>query len=961
MADMLDSPPTTTADSQGGATASQESGDSQLLTNAVLKAVMAPRRRTRRATASPSPAPGARASTPSSVRGGALRATPLPAKYSTSYGSPLTQLPDRGAVGGGGGITKAAAEIFNKVAKDNVAAEARRRVKEQVRATRGLRPGSRASTASPEPLAIQPTIEVEEEASDELLEPPVARSLERPARKRARDDEEAEAQAEKERKERDARLKRERDAEARNLRNQKLAEAQAQEKQRLPEQQARDEAAKAAMPPPPHQPVPRHPTVLTPAATLPNGVSDRPSSVRSYLEEGGVFMDATIQTPSRSPLDTVRPPGSPRPEPLPSEPASPPSVLRKSPIRPAKVPERLADPTPSQDQRRIDRESPTVDEVQLRRKSRTGTATTSDSGPQLRNRLKPLPAPKQSDVGHQPKSVSEPPNGALGTPSGVKETPSEPTVGKRPYRAVIERLLNPWSILKLLASGFLILHLIRFAHIVARPDLFESPVLRLNWYGWRDWASNVGQFFPSPLLHPLGVLTPSQYDDLKYYLQGRTTSTEAALDNLRAIIPRMVSVQKNRKTGKMVVSDEFWLALRDRLLRDQGVLTLDDKNRISEKHWNALQDRLKQAGLLDKTSASEVEDMIGKLAPQAWERWVRKNERKVAQLLSGVQGKVPSKGQSSTKHGEDVVTREEFMRELKEHLAETQAQFEKEMEKRRTEMEILAQQVKTAASSAGMTKAEVQSLVQRTVSKAIGELRLRVASKTGAGGIIAALGRQVNHFGPGNGAAIDFSLTSPTYQLIDRPPIGSKKWLKSMRNMPQFQFEKIHALTPWIDAGHCWCAGIRAANGSTIPADVAVRIAKLVVPQYIVLEHIDPAATTDPLSMPKDIEVWAAFEDPVRRERVLDWMAAKFPEVGPDHRWVAQKLAKIGAFQYQFRERDGGIYVHKLSDELGRMGAATDLVAVRAVTNYGADDHTCFYRVRMYGSPLEPEETGPGQ
>jgi hypothetical protein len=32
------------------------------------------------------------------------------------------------------------------------------------------------------------------------------------------------------------------------------------------------------------------------------------------------------------------------------------------------------------------------------------------------------------------------------------------------------------------------------------------------------------------------------------------------------------------------------------------------------------------------------------------------------------------------------------------------------------------------------------------------------------------------------------------------------------------------------------------------------------------------------------------------------------------------------------------------------------LVVIRAVTNYGAKDHTCFYRVRLYGEMLEGME-----
>ncbi|GAB1316574.1 hypothetical protein MFIFM68171_06784 [Madurella fahalii] len=945
---------------------------------------MAPRRSARRATASPSPAPVTRASTPGSARGGAHRATPLPAKYSTSYGSPLSQLPDRGAVGGGGGVTKAAAEIFTKVTKDNLAAEARRRTKEQTRAARAARAGSRGSTASPEPPTIHPTIEEElpepegATSGEDLPEAPVARSLGTTARKRARDDDdEAEARAEKERKERDARLRRERSEEARIRREQKLAEAQAaaeaaaQEKQRLAEQAARDEATRAAMPPPPHQPVPRPPamSMLTPAsATLPNGVGDRPASARSYVEEGGVFVDATIQTPTRPPLEEMRQLGQPRPQPppfkstaeapmaAPSEQTPPPSVLRKSPRRPTKIPPHPEELPPSPKQQRqqpepVEKEKPGhVDKDRPRHKSRAGLAVTSALSPQLSGRLKPLPRAKHLDLGYGSRLVRE-------TPTEVEETPTEVYIDDRSYRDSLVRLLNPWSVLKILAGGFLMLHLIRFAHILARPDVFESPVLSLNWYGWRDWTSNVGQFFPSPLLHPLGVLTSDQYNDLKSYLDQRTTSTEAALDNLRDIIPKVVSVQKDKRTGKIAVSDEFWLALRDRLHRDQSILTVDDKNRISEKHWNALQNRLKSVGLTGKTlSASDVEDMIKRLAPQAWEKWVQNNERKVADILGRAQGKHQDKGRSSAKTDDEVVvTREEFMRELNEHLAKSQKQFDKEMESHRLEIEKLIRQVKEAASATGMAKKEITSLVQRTVNKAIGELQLKIASKTGAASIVAALGRQVNHFGPGNGAAIDLSLTSPTYQIINKPPIGSKKWLKSMRNMPQFQHERIHALTPWVDAGHCWCAGIRAANGSTIPADVAVRLARVVIPQYIVLEHIDPAATNDPLARPKDIEVWAAFDEPARRERVLDWMAAKFPEIEPGHRWVAQGLAKIGAFRYKYKDQDAGIYIHKLSDELLKMDAATDLVAVRAITNYGAEDHTCFYRIRMYGNAADSE------
>ena len=146
---------------------------------------------------------------------------------------------------------------------------------------------------------------------------------------------------------------------------------------------------------------------------------------------------------------------------------------------------------------------------------------------------------------------------------------------------------------------------------------------------------------------------------------------------------------------------------------------------------------------------------------------------------------------------------------------------------------------------------------------------------------------------------------------------------------------------------------------------LAVRLPRFVIPQHVVLEHVDPAATTDPLAMPRDVEVWAMFEEHARRERVLDWMAAQFPQdVGGSNGGgrqgggvVGEGWAKIGQFTYEHRAQDDGVFVHALSRDLvERLRAATDVVMIRAVTNYGARDHTCFYRVRMYGELVEDME-----
>lgn len=930
-----------------------------------ITTAMAPRRAVR-ATASPSPAPQSRASTPAR---GEIARTAVPAKYSTSYGSPITQLPDRSNVGGGGNVTRAAAEIFTAVQRDNVAAEARRRDNHRTRA------GLRSTSASPAP-AVQAPIEVEEPESDEqgsgedegseyedqaeseTNHRVTRKSPQKAVRKRARDDEEAEARAEKERKERDARLKRERSAEARKRRSKKLAEAQAAankkaEEERAAEQAAREEAAKAAMPPPPQPSVPRPVpdiTVTPPSArgALSPDLNDgRPSSVRSFIEEVSIFRETGVQTPVSASPKNVLPPRPPVPAFSP-QPASPPSVLKRPPIRPRGTPASRLRPSTGPDhprdrtqQEAADPESPRsdTDEEVPQQTSPPQSSTGSTFASRLRNRLKPLP-----------RSVRD-------SGDRVESPPRWDTDAPRPLWSSVKHALSPWSILKTLLCAFVMLHFARFVQTVARPDLFDSPGFP-NWYGWQDWTNNVGQFFPSPLLHPLGVLTDDQYDDLQEYLERRTTTIESVVDSLKSTMPKVVSVRKD-KQGRILVADEFWDALKDRILKDSRILSLDGNARISETHWKAIEQRLKTAGLLDKRlTPGDVEQILDKSGPASWENWLRKNKQKVADILG--QGKAPaSRGSDET-----LISREDFIRELNDRVAKSKEEIASEVDTFQGKLHDLVADVKKIASAGGMSKADTTALVAQVVDSEITRRLARIGANHGAAGIDAMFRNRVNHFSPGNAAHADISLSSPTYQL-EPARVGSKEWLKKTKEHPQFLRDKSQALTPWTDAGHCWCAGTLGEHNRTLPAVLAVRLPHFVIPQHIVLEHIDPAATTDPRAMPRDVEVWALFDEHARRERVLDWAAAQFPQDNSANANANANIVnnsgegwvKIGQFTYEHRPQDEGVYVHALSRDLAeRLKAATDFVMIRAVTNYGARDHTCFYRVRMYGELVEDLE-----
>ncbi|KAK4099196.1 hypothetical protein N658DRAFT_170780 [Parathielavia hyrcaniae] len=973
MVDLVTDSQSLRADSPGAAT---NHSRASVETTATMRAGQG---RRARATLSPSPAPQG------GPELGALSRTPVPAKYSISYGSPMTQLPDRSTVHAGGNLHKAAAEIFTIVKRDNVVAENRRRAKDQARAAETRR------TPSPA-VKVQPTIEVDEpepeepsehdEASEyedqsddndeESLKPQTKKrgarkSPQKPVQKRARDDEEAEARAEQERKERDKRLRRERSAEASNLRKQKLAESRAARQQaaqeRLAQQAARDEAAKAAMPPPPQPPAPQSPPQITmtpaTASALAGSSVNRPGSARSFVEERNIFQDAAVNTPRQQSPKTARRPGPPPPAPPPQpvqpsppnpaapvppppEPASPPSVLKRPPRRPGgTTPASRAalltlNKRPVTSQHRPLEEEPFApgDEDEIHETSPSDRQAASSYA----NRHKPLSGPVHARE-EKPERSEKGPRSA--TSSGAHER-------QRPWPKLMHTF-TPWSILKILTGAFVMLHLLRLGHVLVRPDLFDTPSLTLRWYGWDDWTSNAGQFFPSPLLHPLGVLTDNQYDDLKNYLEGRTATTETAVENLKSILPKVVSVRRD-KDGKVLIADEFWKALRDRIEHDRSLLSLDGKSRISDKHWKAIEQRLKDAGLLTKPlSSTDVERIVDKTAPASWEKWLEKNKRKVIEILG--QAKSPSKESDET-----VVSKDEFLREVNKRLAKSREEADGEMNSLRKELHGLISDVKKIAMSGGTTRADTTKLINQVVDQEMTRRLAQVGNKAGAIGVDAIFRSRVNLFASGNNAYADASLCSPAYK-VTTPPVGSKDWVKTMPLRPQHFLEAGEALTPWSEPGHCWCAAVLGDRNRTNPAVLAVHLPQFVIPQHVVLEHIDPASTTDPLAMPRDVEVWAMFDEHARKERVLDWMTAQYPADAADP--ASKKLtdagwAKIGAFRYEHRPQDGGVYVHQLSRDLvDRVKAATDLVMIRAVTNYGAKDHTCFYRVRLYGEVAE--------
>ncbi|KAL7961318.1 hypothetical protein V8C34DRAFT_274384 [Trichoderma compactum] len=511
-----------------------------------------------------------------------------------------------------------------------------------------------------------------------------------------------------------------------------------------------------------------------------------------------------------------------------------------------------------------------------------------------------------------------------------------------------------------------------------------------------DLASRIGSFIPSiswssrsawddfPGLKELrgdqyaefGDLIDQILRDLRL-MKGAGKLHESSIEQLNSVVPKMVHM--TLKDGKPVVTQDFWHAIRD-LVEKDGSFPMLNKSKAgnyepwSEKQWKDIAAWLARRPEI-ASKINEANDGLAKKLPHMWEAWATDNQRKVEQTLRPILDKMKITGSLSdkdidkrldqmikkhvgnTKSGSTVVSREYFLQYLRDEFASHRTEMRAEINELQPKLEQLIRDSVDLAKkddSPSMTRAEVAKLVDGLVRKAIADMNLEAMAK----GRIRShwdrdLKNQLNYFGVGAGAIVDPKQSSGTYQ-------PDAKYLNDKGLNGAQPYPPIEALLPWHDDGDCWCAA-REVNkrGNPHGAKLSVIMGHSIIPQHIVIEHILPGATSNPGARPRHIEVYIKIEDSATRERLLDFSAAHFPDDLSDWNYAPADLppqfVKVTQFVYEGAELHDGVHVHRLSSELMALNAETDQVIVRAVSNYGAPNHTCFYRIRLFGHKvLEP-------
>lgn len=261
---------------------------------------------------------------------------------------------------------------------------------------------------------------------------------------------------------------------------------------------------------------------------------------------------------------------------------------------------------------------------------------------------------------------------------------------------------------------------------------------------------------------------------------------------------------------------------------------------------------------------------------------------------------------------------------------------------------------------------------------------------------------KVNFLSLGMGAVIDPYLTSPS---VDRRRSVLQRIYNSIAGHQQRGPKSpIAALTPWDGVGDCWCSVPRSGM-----SQLAVLLGRQTVPEEVVVEHIPKGASLSPGVAPREMELWVRFAPNRNPTTTMDsspsvastssrilpsfldrlfssprpsaagsspsptlsttpifpraFSAASLydtimqtlrqtyprePETAySDDRLLGPSFYRVGKWVYDINGED---HVQRFSlDAIIDIPALrVDKVVVRVNSNWGAN-HTCLYRVRLYG------------
>lgn len=445
-------------------------------------------------------------------------------------------------------------------------------------------------------------------------------------------------------------------------------------------------------------------------------------------------------------------------------------------------------------------------------------------------------------------------------------------------------------------------------------------------------------------------------------------------DLLKKMTAQLNTMQKNAEKDKKRIDEEI-KRLKKSGTNPDAVEGLLAPKHIREEISKALRETLpsslaatlKPDGTVEMTKGFKkaMEDLFDQFFPQrfdqnlkkatpdiiksvpSWSEFMKDNEKRLQTTIDDRVGVALDGKTKKDNVAGAVLSKETVMMIIRDQLENYQTKWERE-----TLYPLLDQRLDKFKAS--FTE-EQEQRIQQLKSSILASTRKNSGGHGGwsfGGSGHKSLGLQIPDFANQlSGGHVWPYLTSPSYEGKGKGTSYLQRLIKNPDDRP-IPYPGI-AILPSADEGDCWPF---PGNYGTL----ALSLSEEIFPTHVTIENIARSLSHDYTSTPKNVEIWARVRDPAARnkiqamtnqgERPMQPLPLKPGNTVVKETKHTRDFVKLGDFVFDI----DGDYVQsfELPVNMKSVGIAARVVALVFTDNYGNQEYTCVYRVRVHGSSV---------
>ncbi|KAK6335399.1 hypothetical protein TWF696_002178 [Orbilia brochopaga] len=396
--------------------------------------------------------------------------------------------------------------------------------------------------------------------------------------------------------------------------------------------------------------------------------------------------------------------------------------------------------------------------------------------------------------------------------------------------------------------------------------------------------------------------------------------SDKALRSIESMLPRQIAARLDPETGKIVVAPELLRYL-------QSVLRKDIQEEISKLGPSAGGGKIGGSTVMAnwdeflKVNAAKMKGYLGQMSEEKWKE----------AIADGV-----------------VVSKEDMMRLIRDELNSVRTIAEKN---NKDLMKQLLSQAEGVASKVASTAAtSISSAALAAASNYVRNAKGGGSASKYADALIqaalhqysATVLRKPDYALFARGSLIDPRLTSSTFDPYGKPGLFGtfSTFLRSGPNEPA------HVLTESTNVGDCW--SFPQASGQ-----VSILLAEDIHPTDVTIDHVPRGISGDDSSAPREVEFWVRIEDDIVRGQVGKAAAVAIGDItdNPSTRqYLINGYVRVASFVYDVNSQYP-TQTFELPVNLQKLGVAVRSVSFRVLSNWGNEEYTSIYRLRVHGNP----------